>query len=537
MTSVGQKDWAEDWARGRWDTAFWSKRFLNVTLHPGQVKFAQAVEDRSDNEWRAKYLTIMLSAGNRAGKTLALAVILLHAAFYKLGTKPPEQANPKDLKRWLTSQYMAFHLGIVQEVADLVFFEIVRLLDGTHVAQNPRGCPLVDETGPAVVKTDTKYQGSYRWVRLSPMFGGAEIHFRTTSEQALSTLGREMNLISFDEAAFDTHLDFVVSQVLHMRRLGTGGQLLLVSTPTDGLTAFADLWAQGDPGNPLRVPDRLSLRMSTRDNVGFGLDKKVFERLVADLPEYLIPQNVDGYFIEGQDNFFNSQSVDACFDDDLPELSPAEPGGYYVQGVDPALTNDSTWSIVLKVDADGKMVGVRGSRIRGRQHTESVLALVIDAHRAYTTGRKKPSTCATAIDATALGGKTFLDLLQQTITPVRNVEFGGTRVKKLKLLGDLKVAMDQGDVKFPRTGLWLQLRRQLLGYKIRDRKIEQDAVMALACAISEAKRAAVGGHDSVPFYPFVPAEQGYEIGFADDRRFRTWTKDDFNDGPDYFEDD
>ena len=43
---------------------------------------------------------------------------------------------------------------------------------------------------------------------------------------------------------------------------------------------------------------------------------------------------------------------------------------------------------------------------------------------------------------------------------------------------------------FPRRGIWLELRRQLLGYKLDDRKLETDAVMALAVAVRHAARSA-----------------------------------------------
>ena len=62
----------EDPARGRYDIPFFTERFLGIKLHPGQVRFAEAVAARdAKRPWVAAYLTICVSAGNRAGKTLA----------------------------------------------------------------------------------------------------------------------------------------------------------------------------------------------------------------------------------------------------------------------------------------------------------------------------------------------------------------------------------------------------------------------------------------------------------------------------------
>ena len=110
--------------------------------------------------------------------------------------------------------------------------------------------------------------------------------------------------------------------------------------------------------------------------------------------------------------------------------------------------------------------------------------LALHAHHAYTDASQR-ITCHTGLDATGFGGKMFRDLLP---IPVRMVEFGGTRAKKLGLLNQLKKAIEEGRLHLPKHGKWLGVRRQLLGYKLDDRKIEQDAVMALAVAVDVAKR-------------------------------------------------
>jgi hypothetical protein len=165
-------------------------------------------------------------------------------------------------------------------------------------------------------------------------------------------------------------------------------------------------------------------------------------------------------------------------------------GHRYVQGVDPAVTFDSTYSIVLDTTVPGAGVGVRIARQTGRTTGPVIAALATDAHRAYQI---KDTYIETGIDATGFGGKMFRDLLY--ITPLRAVEFGGTRGRKLRLLNDLKLALEKGLIKFPRKGKWLELRRQLMGYKLDDKGLSTDAVMALAVAVSLMMRTPAG---SVP---------------------------------------
>jgi hypothetical protein len=266
-----------------------------------------------------------------------------------------------------------------------------------------------------------------------------------------------------------------------MRRLSTGGQMWIVGTSTEGITAFADKWEEGNPASPDKQPGKMSIRISTRQNIGYGIDQEMFDRLVAGMPEALVPQNIDGFFLEARSSFFSQQAVDEMFVDGLPEITPAVPGHHYVQGADPALTYDSTWSIVLDVTGGSRGAGVYASRVRGRTTGPVIAAAVMNAHRAYDGGGY---TCATGIDSTGFGGAMFRDLLP---IPVRSIEFGGTRGRKLKLLNDLKSAIEKKLLVFPRTGIWLALRRQLLGYRLDDRKLETDAVMALAVAWSMAK--------------------------------------------------
>jgi hypothetical protein len=276
-----------------------------------------------------------------------------------------------------------------------------------------------------------------------------------------------------------------------------------VGTSTEGLTAFSDHWQLGDPDQPDRNPDKFSMRMSTRENIGFGITQEMFDRLVASMPEAIVPQNIDGYFLESKRSFFSQASVDAAFTNDLPELSGPIRGHRYVQGADPALSLDSTWSIVLDVTKP-PIVGVLASRHRGRTTGPVVAALVTNAHHSYNS-MPDGYSCQSGIDSTGFGGAMFRDLLPIT---VRSIEFGGTRGKKLKLLNDLRSALDTGKLRFPRSGPWLSLRRQLLGYRLEDKYLETDAVMALAVAVSMLRMAPDGGQESVPFDYFGPETRG-----------------------------
>ena len=475
---------------------------LGIELHIGQLAFAGIVLARRKDGWSAKYLTLWLSAGNRAGKTMLLAILIIYCCLAKLNREVPNEAKTKDVMRWGRSEYHWYHFGISQEVADLVYNDIVRILSGLHDGQL-NGCPLTS-AGP-IASWDVKEYGDYHWIRFSSMVGGAEVHFRTTGEKALGSLGKDMHGISFDEAGIERNLDFLMEEVFNLRRLGTGGQFMAVSTPSEAIgSMFADHWGLGNPDNPDGKVSHRSLRMSTRDNIGFGISQEMFDRLVADMDENTIRQNIDGEFLAARAAYFHSWNVDACFISDMPERALPRARGIYIQGVDPAKTQDSAWSIVLNVVPNPSkpdepyLVGVRAEQKRGQKSTDTVVNLAAEAHHAYEVARLD-SRCYTAIDATGFGGKMFRELLEREVPTLFNVEFGGTIQKKRKLLGDLRTVIDSGRLILPREGIWLQVRRQLLGYKLEDRGIEQDAVMALVCAVYLLRLAPSDGKDSVRF--------------------------------------
>ena len=491
----------------RYDIAGFA-RLLGLDPHPGQERIWHEMVMRDQTGYRPYWLTIAISAGNRAGKTLMLAVYVLHSTLFKMGMRQPDPFDDAELERFSRLPYDWYHFGIQQEIGELLYHAIVQLLTGTHEAQRKHGCPLVDAFGP-IASFDKKERGEYRWVRMDPVLGGGEIHFRTTAERGVGSLGKDMNGISFDECGFERNLGFIVNEVLHNRRMSTGGQLALISTPSEGFTEFADEWKKGDPDNPLREPDHISFRMSTRDNIGYGIDKDVFDRLVRGIPPHLVPQNIDGFFIQGRKAFFDARAVDRMFVKDLPEEKPREKGHRYVQGVDPAATYDATWSIVIDATVDGRAEGVRAVKRAGKQKVVDVAAMVVNTHRAYTG---MGATCETAVDVTGMGGKVFKELLGD-LHPFRGVEFGGTKKNKMRMLTDLKGLIEQGRLRFPRSGVWLDLRKQLLAYILDDRGIEQDAVMALAVAVKQVMRDMANAVDAAPFDFFEPPkdEEGKPI--------------------------
>jgi hypothetical protein len=302
-----------------------------------------------------------------------------------------------------------------------------------------------------------------------------------------------MHGLSFDEAGLQESptLRYLLEEVMHARRLSTGGQFILISTPSaDTSTEYEDLWFTGDPEDPFRDPRRFSMRMSTRDNIGYGIDNESFDALILHQPEQWIKQNIDGEFIQASGVWFNATSVRAAFIDDLPEQQePKGPGHSYAHALDPGL-KDKCWSVICELDRDGILTGVSLDRQEGKQTTRGIVALGARDHARYASGG---ADVETGVDGTALGGHMFRDLLEESIPAVRTIEFGGVISTKRKLLSDLRTAFDEGRIRLPASGYWAEAQRQCLNYKLADRKLEQDLVMCLAIIVKIARALPIPG--------------------------------------------
>lgn len=487
---------ADTWLRGKWDVEFWARVYLGIRLHPGQVEMTKAYLMRTQSGWRAQFLNITVSAGNRAGKTMCLAIIIMHSCVYRMGLQPPDDLDdPESVAHWGEMPYHWWHFAIEQAPAEQVFGEIANILGGTHPAQK-RGCPWVKALGEGdrdlgvsriATLTETgigswcqgpKERGEYAWIRFAKEFGGAEIHFRSTKAKALSAIGQNMHGLSFDEAGLETNLVYLLEEVFHARRLTTGGQFIVISTPSVATSVdFVDLWYKGDPEDPFRDPRRISLRMSSRMNIGYGMDQETFDALIHRQPIGWIRQNIDGEFIQAVDAWFNKVSVDAAFKVGLPEEQEPVAGLVYLHALDPGL-KDKTWSLVFQVLPKGRVRGVSIQRQVGKQTTRGIVALGARQHLRFAMDGK--THIDTGVDTTALGGHMFRELLLEEIPAIRSVEFGGLSKIKREMLSDLRALFDEGRIEMPASGYWEEVKRQCVNYKLLDRKIEQDLVMGLA---------------------------------------------------------
>ena len=474
---------------------YFAEEVLGVRLNPAQKRWFWLLAQCPDG-WSWLYRRVIHVAANQIGKTLGLAIAILWAAHNKIGT------NNAGWDYWLNSPYKWYHLAPSQGQADLTRADMVLLIKGIHPAQ------YIKETGErrpfrwleglaTEVKFDKYYPGILLW-------NGAQVHFRTTEDKASAIQGVRANGASIDEPAFEDHLKQVMEEAVKLRLISTGGPLWLCGTPNgindyfEVVSEILDVAVNTIHPRVWEAPkERLALVWShIQDNVGYGLTQEQVDFMEGDVDSTTKEQQLRGAFITSLDAFFVPQEkVLLAFQAGMPEEREPEVGHKYVAFWDPSISSDPTVLIVLDVTKP-TWIGAYFQRWEKPMSSRDLYQEMWAVHKKWNGVRTRlgRSQCITGFDATSMGGAIIKSELQR-MSPRRPVNFAGH--VKMDALTNLRAAFFS-HLKLPAS--WIRVRREVLSYRLDDKKLIQDCVMALAGATYVART----GKPGSPTRPFDP---------------------------------
>lgn len=446
---------------------------LGVNPNPAQQRVAKVLDETgADGSWPMK--EIVAVAANQIGKTLLEACIMLWGSLYKIGV------DPRDQRGWANAPYLWVHLGPVQQQAYHAYKDAKLLIRGEHPAQGDR-CRL-----PKGLIQETKIENYYDGFTFQT---GAQIMFRTAEHKAEAVLGYRAAAISVDEAAFVDYLTEVKDTVLMMRLIASGGPLFMFSTP-NGMNDFYDqassIQSRGEEVGDMvwRDENRYLFWAVITDNLGYGLDQSEIDRMEANLNPATKEQQLRGAFLEPAEAFFVPQDkIITAFRQDLPHFEEAIAGHQYAIFFDPSVSSDPTAAIVLDCTS-WPWRGVWMGHWVKPMGIESLMQQMFDTHALYHNRVDSNvlgglTRAVLGYDSTSMGGAVVSQLLGN-LSPKRPINFGGQATKKLNALANLRNRLTKGDLVLPYT--WTQLRSEILNYRLDDKKIRQDLVMALVGA-------------------------------------------------------
>ena len=474
------------------DIVVFAEQILGIALNRAQKRWFRVLAKMGEHgpEWLNKY--IVLVAGNQVGKSIGIAIIILWACWNKVGVP----RLPDDQDRWADSAYQWFHLAPTQQQAYLVLKDIQRIVAGTHEAQDvgrKRGLRFRFPRQFVQFSKVEDYDGMQ-------LVNGAVVQFRTTDDKAKALQGRRAAGISYDEAAFEDHLKSVINETLMMRLVSTGGPLLLVSTPNginDYYEVVREIQTNGEETADMtwewRSVKRALVWSTVADNVGFGLSAEIVAERESTLDAATKEQQLRGAFLEPAEAFFvpTTNFIEA-FVAHLPDVQEPLKDHQYVIFWDTSAQTDPVAVIILDVTTR-PFTGVYFRHYRTPPRVDQLLLDIRALHGLYNAGGSK---ALTGWDATGMGGVQLKQLLSG-ISPSRPLNFGGPKAK-IDMLTNLRAAMSTKQLLLPKT--WHRVEREIVNYRLDDKKIQQDCVMSLA----GAAQLAVRGFSGVQSRPFQP---------------------------------
>jgi len=329
------------------DPVVFAQAFCGLELHVGQQKWLRhsvAAEN-------------LLHTGNRWGKSLVQAVKFLHRCLFKI--RPLRYAG--------IDRYEAVNASITLDQANIIFGHAVAL-----IKKNPVFGYLVDEI---------KYS-PFPQIRFS---NGATMWARSTQRRGEFLLGHDYDYFNFDEAAFETHADYVVNEVIKMRLADRDGRLDYTSTPC------GKNWFYRKMQQLQKEPDfGYVQRGDSRENP--YISREYLARRVEELSADYLAQNIEGRFVDIGDEVITEEQIQRALMQATGLAEPA-PHHVYVHGWDLARKRTFTAGMTLDISVTPWQM-VAFERFQHRDWP-LVYAAIRARHRRYG-GR-------TIIDATGLG--------------------------------------------------------------------------------------------------------------------------------------
>ena len=336
------------------DPAAFAEFFCGTRLHEGQQRWVRS-SVKSEN---------LLHTGNRWGKSLAQAVKFLHRCVFKI----------RPLRYSHIERYEAVNASITQDQAGIIFRHAVAL-----VKRNPVFEHFVDD------------------IKFSPFpqiqfANGATLWARSTQHRGEFLLGHDYDFFNFDEAAFETHADYVVNEVIKMRLADRDGTLDYTSTPRGKNWFYRKmLQLQQSPSSGyVQRGDSLENPYISHEYLCRRIDELGGDR---------VAQNIEGRFVDLGDEVLAEDQIQQAVMQSTG-LAERQPHHAYVHGWDLARKRTFTVGVTLDI----AVAPYQLAAFERFQHRDwpQVFAAIRGRHRRYG-GR-------TIIDATGLGDVVLSEL-------------------------------------------------------------------------------------------------------------------------------
>jgi hypothetical protein len=462
-----------------------SEKVLGVRVNPAQSRWDRVIEKMDGDSWY--FREVIHRAANQVGKTLGVAIADLWACHNKVGVPPGDAVYRLGVPyKWL---HLAPNFPTSRKMLE---DDMIPLLEGRHPAQfDKEKGQFRPSLFPKEAWERVNFEGEYPGIRL---WNGAEIHFRTMDERAKGVSQLVANGISVDEAGLEPWLKETRDTTLRMRVVANHGPIWYIGTP-DGPNDFAemiwDIEASGEEVENRVWIDEANRRALTwsifEDNVGFGVTQAEADYQEATQDPATKEAKLRGAILFPTKAFFTpAENILKAWVPGLTSREYPQAGHSYVIFWDVSVQSDPTVMIVMDVTRK-PWRGVKFRRWVKPMPVQELIDTMEQEHWYWSqhAANMMPTRVRTGYDSTAMGGTIFTQLMKNIPNKI-GMNLGGTAKIKVQALSDLRAMMSRLDVIWPED--WLTLRKEVMGYRLEDKKIRQDCVMTAAGCVWMAKQ-------------------------------------------------
>lgn len=304
-----------------------------MPLHSGQVRYLEETQRRRTRK-------NVLVPANRWGKSTLIAAMHIHSNFYKLGIAPGNQSA------WSKAEYRTANIAPHSSMTEPVFKTIHQILTSSFPIRTPDGRQVSN-----VCRIEWFYLRD-RTLNTPPykqfFANNSYIEHRSLGGDAGDSLqGKPYGLITYDEGGRSGHLEEEVGGNIMPRLFDWSGSFHLLSTPdqtSPSILFHYQMYQDGLAG----LNDTYTQEGSLRENTFFA-PEHLQEQFDLFENDPLGPQILEGKFVFGGNNIFESQSILDAKDDSLNDGIRYEEGHSYIVGTDTAIGSDEMVHTFLDV--------------------------------------------------------------------------------------------------------------------------------------------------------------------------------------------
>lgn len=473
---------------GRHDPVMFTENLLGLNLHSHQkiwlwlttrTQLQKAVDEGKKIGYnllpieeleKNEFLKNVLVPSNRWGKTFVTAVKHLWYCFYKIGY----EGSAEDLTK---IEYTTLNLSSHSEQSNVCFEYCEKILKSEiyyPILRTRNNCRIGFFLGKSTRNP----------INIMYFNNNSKFSSRTIGEERASNIqGGSQNYISYDECCRSYNLEKEIEPNIMPRLADSNGPLDLLSTPDKDSPSLQYYYELCEMGRSLR--DGWFLMTGEYDNnIFIPEDKRTsFKERIKDPKVY--EQVVKGNFVFVGGRMFSGEDIKNMWHKDiqyvpLPILSlinnqpnglPIEYGHKYITAVDFARSEGGDATVIYTFDYTYKPYKLA--------YAVRFTGVPIMTQVQEISGICKYYNSALFFDSTGFGGAIMEDLLSKQAV---GVDF---QKGKATALAQLKLDLSEGSFACPMPNsdnTVDELRKELSSYKLEDKKLQTDCVMALAIA-------------------------------------------------------